>query len=151
ESGDDSGDKADPHLGVAELRFGHRQREVAEQGKASASGDRGAVDSGDSRLGEFVDCAEEARHRTRVFEVLLGRAAEEAFEIFQVHTGAESLARAGEDEDASGRGFNFFKGAKQVFDQFVADGITLVGTVESESGDTRVEGELKGGVGTHST
>ena len=50
----DRWNKSDAHLGVAELRFGRGQGEVAERRQAAAAGDRRPVDRGNRDLGKFV-------------------------------------------------------------------------------------------------
>ena len=52
ENGDDRGEEADFHFGVAEFRFGSGEGEIAERGDAAAAGVGGAVDGGDHRAGK---------------------------------------------------------------------------------------------------
>src|ERR1700687_4781515 len=142
-SRDDGGYESDTSLGVAKLSIRYGKREVAEQRQSSAAGDSRAIYRGNRWLGKFIKRTEQAHHGSRVCEILLGRPADQGFEVVEVHAGAEGLPRPGQNQDAGGRVSNFVQSANQILDEFVTDGIALVGAVEGEDGDGGVEGELE--------
>src|SRR6202158_5824609 len=142
-SRDDGGHESDPHFRVAKLCFRHGQREIAEQSKSGAAGDSRPVDRGNRWFGKFIERAEQANHGSRVFKILLRRTPDQRFRIVEVQAGAEGLPCPGQDQDAGRRVSHFFQGADQIVNQFVADGVALVGPVEGEGGDAGVEGEME--------
>ena len=71
-------------------------------------------------------------------------AAEQRFQILQVHARAESFARAGYDEHERVGCLHFFQRGQQIVNQLEADGVTLLGTIESDGRDARVVGKLNG-------
>src|SRR5208337_1651885 len=143
-SRDDGGHESDSDLSVAKLGFRHGDREIAEQGESGAPGDGRAVDRGNRYFRKFIERAEQADHGSRVFEILLRRTADQRFQVVEVQAGTESLPCPGQDQYAGGRLVHFVQSANQIFDEFVADGVALVGPVESDGGDGGIEGELEG-------
>src|ERR1700687_6022 len=90
-SRDNSGHESDPDLGVPKLGIWHGKREVAEQRQSGAAGDGRGVDCGNRWLRKFIERTAQDDDGSRVREILLGRAADQGFQVVEVHAGAERL------------------------------------------------------------
>ena len=142
ESGNDGGHKSDAHLGVAELRFGNSQREVAQQSQSGAAGDGSSIHRSDRDFWKLVKRSEQADHRLRIFQVVFWRAADQRFQVVQVHAGRESFARSGHNEYARVGRLDFLQRAQQIVNQLEADGVALVRTIQRDRSHARIVCEL---------
>ena len=75
-------------------------------------------------------------------QVLLRRAAQQRLQIVQIHPGAERLARAGQDQNDCIGLRDFVQRAQQVVNQFEADRVALLGTIQRDGRDATVVCEL---------
>ena len=138
----DRRNESDAHFRVAELRFWHGQGEIAKQCEPGSARDRRPVHCGNRYLGKFIKRAEQPDHGLRILQILLRRSSEQAFEIVQIHPRAKSLARAGQDQHDRIRLGDLVERAQQIVNQFEADGIALLGTVQRDGRDAAVVCEL---------
>ena len=135
EVGNDSGNKSDADFRVSELCFLSSQSEIADSCNTGASCYGRAVYRRYSRRREVVNRAEQPCHGARVFQALFFGASDQRLQVLQIHTRAERFAGSSDDQDLSSGVAHRLESLLEVGNQFVADGVAFVGTIERQQGD----------------